>query len=53
MNGIEINELGVVLAKTLVFEGTFGSLFSALMTFIVSGIDMRQWFNLNSSAETL
>lgn len=53
MNGNKINELGVILAKTLFFKGAFGSLLSDLMTFIVSGIDMRRWFNLNSSAETL
>mgnify|MGYP000729371113 CR=1 FL=1 len=36
MNGNKINELVVVLAKTLVFEGAFGSLLLALMTCIVS-----------------
>lgn len=53
MNANKINSLGVVLAKTLVFEGAFGSLLSALMTFIVSGAEMWRWFNLDSSAKTL
>lgn len=53
MNINKINELGVVLERTLFFKGAFGSLLSALMTFIVSGAEMWRWFNLDSSAKTL